>query len=236
MNILIPTPPCKDNFKLISPGLVGPVGDVNMATRMRTSNADMFPVMFSKSAANLPRMGTDIQDGDTLAQVNGGGYPATCLAYKWNVKQSTKTDVGDRWQDMRQNSRYVEPVVVGSNQYDFKNLVAQVEQAKVTGNQFLPLPNGYALGELSETPRGGLVPSIVLSTASEGQDQQQRDKFGQLLAPLLMAPPTRAGDSAVKPPIRTAPETIQLKSPPVSRRPSLLSPSPTSSRGTNMSA
>lgn len=235
-NILIPTPPCRDNFKLISPGLVGPIGDVNMATRMRTSNAAMFPVMFSKDAARLPRLGSDIQDGDTLAQVNGGGYPATALAYKWNVKQSTKTDVGERWQDLRQNARYVEPIVVGQNQYDFKNLVAQVEQAKVTGDQFLPLPNGYAIGELAGTPRGGLIPSIVASGGGEMMGEPQRDKLGRMLAPLLMAPPiVTGGDNTVKPaitPPAAQPSAVKPSASP--RVPSLLTGSPTSSRRSSM--
>jgi hypothetical protein len=235
-HIVVPQPPCVDNFKILSPGLVGSIGDVNMATRMRTSNAAMFPVMFSKDAARLPRLGSELQDGDTLAQVNGGGYPATTLAYKWNVKQSTKTDVGDRWQDLRQNDRYVEPIVVGQNQYDFKNIVAQIEKAKVSGNQFLPLPNGY--GELTGNPRGGLLPSIV---ATEGIDSvtegPQRDKFGRILAPLSFGSSGMvSNDSAFKPVLEPLYPTEPLKTPMGSRRPSLMASSPSSSWRTSLSS
>lgn len=242
MNDIVVRTRVQDNYQITSPGLVGSVGDVNMATRMRTSNAAMFPVMFKNGGRQESRLGSDLTDGDTMDQVNGGGLPARMID-RWTnpALNNTKVDVGDRWQDLRQNSRYVEPIVVGQNQYDFKNLVAQVEQAKVTGNRFLPLPGGYE--GTNVMTRGGLFPSVVSSEAGAGMTEPQRDKLGRLLAPLLMAPSTEIGTStgSVKPTLtpmmEAAPMGIQggsrrgslvsnpFKSPISAKRPSLLSSS-----------
>lgn len=184
-NIVIKAPACQDNFKVLSPGLVGSVGDVNMATRFRTSCAALFPVKFD-NLNGLPLKGSSLQDGDTIAQFNGGGYPATVDHFK--LLQTT--DVGDRWQDKRQNDRYVEPIVAGQNQYDFKNIVAQVNQAKVTGNRFLPMPNGYQ--PTDELTRGGLFPTVVAQAGAgvgSGIDVAQ-DIFGRMFARELKAPTT----------------------------------------------
>jgi len=220
-----------------------------MATRMRTSNAAMFPVMFQNGGRQESRLGTDISDGDAIDQVNGGGLPARSID-RWTnpALNNTMADLGDRWQDLRQSSRYVEPIVVGQNQYDFKNLVAQVEQAKLTGNRFLPLPGGYE-GTNVQT-RGGLFPSVVSSEAGAGMTEPQRDKLGRILAPLLMAPATNsstvAGTVKPAPPPALEPEPMSVdssrrggvvsnpfKTPtastPSSRRPSLLSSSTSSS-------
>lgn len=209
-DILIQKPTCTDNFKVISPGLVGSVGDVNMATRMRTSNAAMFPVMFDVTAARLEKMGSDLQDGDSLTQVNGGGYPASVRDSRWNVKQSRKDDVGDRWQDLRQNDRLVEPIVIGQTQFDFKSMVAQVEQGLATGDRFLPLPGGYEANAV--LTRGGLFPSVVQQENIMEQQQQPRDKLGNTLSSLLMAPKPIIQDSTIKQPTpmaTPAPTTVK---------------------------
>lgn len=182
-NIIVPAKPAKDNFKIISPGLVGAVGDVNMATRYRTSCAAMFPVKF-RNLNQLKFKGSRLQDGDTLHQVNGGGYPASVQPFK--LMQTT--DVGDRWQDKRQNDRYVEPIVAGQNQYDFKNMVAQVEQARVTGNAFLPVPGGYKPSD--DLTRGGIFPTVVAQAGAgvgSGIDVSQ-DLFGRLFARIPTGP------------------------------------------------
>jgi hypothetical protein len=186
--ITIARSPCTDNFKIISPGVVGSVGDVNMATRMRTSNAALFPVMFGNGSSNEPRMGSDITDGDTLNQVNGGGYPATVDAYKWNYGGRGKTDVGYKFQDLRQNSRYVEPVVVGNNHYDFINATAIVHRQM--GKQFTPLPGGYSTSANMLT-RGGLFPAIVQTTDPHAiPDEPVRDKFGRIITSAMASSTT----------------------------------------------
>ena len=150
--ILIERSPCKDNFKQISPGMVSSVGDVLMAPRFRTSNAAMFPVMFdARFTTDEGRLGSYLADG------YGPNLPATAMVSKWNIKQSTKTDVGNRWQDIRQGDNLVEPIVVGQNRYDFKNASAAVQRATTTGDKFLPLPGEYTQ-EVGLLPRGGLVP------------------------------------------------------------------------------
>ena len=191
MNVVIPQPPCRDNFKVISPGIVGEIGDVNMPTRIRTSNAAMFPVRFEGDPTSILAYGSVVQDGDTRDQINGGGLPARLNAYKWNVKQSTKTDVGDRWQDLRPNSRYVEPNLIGANQYDFKNTVAQIYSAKVNGDRFLPV-QGVAIGygATDMLTRGGTFPSVVAGAGGAGPPTVSQDKFGRFFATLPMAPST----------------------------------------------
>ena len=172
-DILIERSPCTDNFTRISPGMVASVGDVLMAPRFRTSNAAMFPVMFdARFTADEGRLGSYMADGF------GPNLPATTMTAKWNVKQSTKTDVGDRWQDVRQGDNLVEPIVVGQNRYDFKNASAAVQRATTTGDKFLPLPGEYTQ-EVGLLPRGGLTPQR--SSLGGGLAPKYGDELGGVI-------------------------------------------------------
>jgi hypothetical protein len=150
-------PPEITNFQRISPGAVGGVGDVNMLPRLRTSCAAMLPVRFDPTAlVQEPIAGSNVQDGQVKSYDSNGG-PARLYDTVWSGRRKRKA-VGARFQDLRAPDKAIEPIVVGSNQYSYKNMVATVVNARATGNKFLPLPGEYIATELT---RGGLFPRIT---------------------------------------------------------------------------
>lgn len=106
--------------------------------------------------------GSNVQDG-RAASFMSGGYNAQTEATSFMRTPSDKTVVGWRHQDIVPVDRSRETKNVGVPQYSYKSKVASVLRAKVTGDLFLPSPNGYALAK-GEIPRGGAYPSKIVQT------------------------------------------------------------------------
>lgn len=145
------------NTMVISPGLVGSVGDVLGSVRLRQSAPDM-PMRYDAtfSGPNESLVGNNVQDGYSYSYSSGGG-PARTLDSNWE-NRSFKTNHGWVYQDLRAPDKTLTPIMGSTGRYDWYNRVANIYQSKVTGDMFLPLPNGY---QPSGIPRGGQVPRVI---------------------------------------------------------------------------
>lgn len=145
------------NTMVVSPGLVGSVGDALGAVRLRQSAPDM-ALRYQKafSGPNEVRLGSNVQDGYSYSYGSCGG-PARTLDSKLE-RSSFKTCIGWIHQDLRAPDKSLGERVGSTGRYDWYNRVANTYEAKRTGDMFLPLPGPY--GPTSMT-RGSQVPRIV---------------------------------------------------------------------------
>lgn len=146
------------NTAILSPGVVGSVGDVLGSVRFKQSAPDMklrYDQVFS--GKNEPRSGSNVQDGYSYSYSSGGG-PARTLDSNWTNKKF-KTNHGWIYQDLRAPDKTLTEIMGSTGRYDWYNRVANIYQAKVTGDLFLPLPGGYQPS--GGVPRGGQVPRII---------------------------------------------------------------------------
>lgn len=143
----------------IQPGAVGSVGDVNNQVVFKNSTPDM-PIRYDPvfSGKNEVRTGSNITDGMQVGY-DGGGGAARVEDTNWGMRRDFQTGYGYMYQDLRPSDRTDEPILEDLPQYGWKNQVATIYNAYSTGDKFLPLPGGYALG--GSTARGGAYPRIV---------------------------------------------------------------------------
>lgn len=138
----------------ISPGMVGPVGDTLSGVRLRQSTPDM-PMRYDMSYGD--RMGSNVQDGYD-SSFTSKGRQARVNEQGRLINRGFKHAHGVVFQDIRPTARDMTPIVGSLGRMDWKNEMARSYQAKVMGEQFLPLPGGYSGTGL---PRGALVPRTL---------------------------------------------------------------------------
>ncbi len=137
--------------RVISPGPVASVGDVNMTCKLKHSTPDSeirFAPMFQEGKSK--RFGNNVQDGDV------GGKQARTYEDNWASDRGFNNQVGWFYQDLRVPDKRYEPVNNGIPMYSWYNKVATMYDARRTGELFLPLPGEYQLAP-GEIPRGGQV-------------------------------------------------------------------------------
>jgi hypothetical protein len=175
------------NTAIISPGLVGPVGDVLGSVRLRQSAPDM-KLRYEKafSGKNESKLGSNVQDGFSYSYTSGGG-PAATVDSNW-VNKKFKTNHGWIYQDLRAPDKTLQPVMGSTGRYDWLNRVANVYEAKRTGDMFLPLPGEY---QPTGVPRGGQVPRIIAVDVPTIPDLQgpdvESEKPKEIATPSQMA-------------------------------------------------
>lgn len=148
----------------IRPGPVGTVGDVLGQVRFKQSAPDLAPRYDIMSSGQMEKYyGSNVQDG-RVESFASKGYNAKVnrrgLAFR-----GQKTAFGWIKQDIMEVDRTREPIQQEMPQFGWKSQVAKVERAKVTGEQFLPLPNGYGP---TEPTRGSNYPRVVEKSAGVG--------------------------------------------------------------------
>lgn len=145
------------NTYVISPGRVGSVGDVLGSVRLKQSAPDM-AMRYEKSTygKNESRLGSNVQDGFSQSYTSGGG-PSRTLDSRW-TRRSFKTNHGWVHQDLRAPDKLLGERMGSTGRYDWYNRVANIYEAKRTGDMFLPLPGPY--GPKSMT-RGSQAPRII---------------------------------------------------------------------------
>lgn len=144
---------------LISPGVVGSVGDVNIVPRLAQSATDL-PMRFDSQVLKRSSFyGSNVQNGDSKSFDSGGG-PATVVDKRWNGQRDFKISHGWKYQDVRTPDKRYEPLNMGYN------TVPEVIRVRPTGNAFLPAPGPFQLGEA--IPRGGATPDVVATVAETG--------------------------------------------------------------------
>ena len=143
----------------MQPGVVGSVGDTNLMIRLKHSAPDL-PLRWSANTAfsRLPNYGSNVQNGSIPSYFSSSGT-ARLLDTKWNGlfylipgNRHMKTATGWKFQDLRANDLYREPIVTSQGDYTWHNQVGDVYRARHAGERFLPLPNGYGL-QTGQIPR-----------------------------------------------------------------------------------
>lgn len=140
---------------VMSPGVVGSVGDVVVTPFLKTSNPDL-PRRVDKTFAGdraVP-LGSNVQDGGDPSY-STDGYCARTYDSSWGGNRSFKFQTGWLIQDVRTPDKMVEPFVSQLGDYSWRNKIAKVTDSFKTGSYFANLP-----GELSSRgiPRGGQMP------------------------------------------------------------------------------
>jgi hypothetical protein len=137
----------------IRPGVVGSVGDVLSGERVKQSSPD-FPVMIVGGGSIW---GSNVQDGDVKGWshkgVGGGTVVGETRKMSWNNNYV--------WQDIRKPDVLHQPSLASIPQYSWDNKLAQVYNAKRTGNMFLPVPGNYELPP-GQVPRGNVVRVVAI--------------------------------------------------------------------------
>lgn len=154
--------------RIISPGVVGSVGDVLGSVRLRQSTPGM-ATRYDKAfyGKNEVRVGSNVQDGYSYSYNSGGGPSRTLDS---NLERSSfKTTHGWIHQDLRAPDKSLGERMGSTGRYDWYNRVANVYEAKRTGDMFLPLPGPY--GPQSMT-RGSQIPRIVAQDVPTAQQLQ----------------------------------------------------------------
>lgn len=158
----------KDNWfnNYISPGSVGSVGDCLAQVRVKRSYPDApFGWDTTFSDYRESRCGSGVQDGQSSSPISGG-MGAITFDTSWVGRQSHKTNLGWIHQDVSTPDKLVTPVDLPSPSYSWRNRVANVYNAKITGRNFLPLPGGFA-PDPDSIPRSGLEPVITSIVGTE---------------------------------------------------------------------
>lgn len=128
----------RDNWlnNYISPGIVGSVGDCLAQVRVKRSYPDA-PFAWDSTFSNYreSRCGSGVQNGQSASLLSGGMGPVT-VDTSWVGRQSHKTSLGWIHQDVSNPDKLVTPIDLPAPSYSWRNRVAQVYKAKITGNFF----------------------------------------------------------------------------------------------------
>lgn len=169
----------------IQPGLVGPVGDVNVQPRLRNSANDLpirFDPYFSHKASCS--LGSGVQNGTSRSYMTNGIGPYTIDSNYTNRKRKVRN--GWIMQDLRAPDTAHEPVTPGIPQISWNNKIATTYNAFRTGDKFLP--SGPYAPHPAEVPRGGQVPRIVDDEAQE-LNSHIATLFGNITRPIVFGAP-----------------------------------------------
>lgn len=149
----------------IRPGPVGSVGDVNLQVKLKKS-ANYLPDRYQKefSGKNEVWSGSNVSDGQWTGYTSGGRGALT-TSKPLGYRSGFKTPVGYMFENVVPTDRSEMAKMVPLGQYSWEQEKARIYKAKVTGEQFLPLPMGY---EKALLPRGSQFPVIVAESTGTG--------------------------------------------------------------------
>lgn len=143
---------------VMSPGVVGSVGDVLVTPFLKTSTIDLpRRVQASFAGANATHSGANISDGDLKAYTSHG-LVARTYDSSWGGNRDFRDQKGWVFQDYRAPDKMVEPYVSSLGDYSWRNKVAKVESSFTTGSKFSKLPGNFSSKGI---PRGGAIPRIT---------------------------------------------------------------------------
>lgn len=155
-----------NNMENARPGMVGSVGDAMITGQLATSMPDL-PIRWDPVFA-------DRSDNGSLLTPQPYVFDSA-----WNMGRHEQTAYGLIQQDLRAPDKLHEPTLGVVPQYQWRNKLATVYEAKRTGAKFLPLPGGYQVAP-GEMVRGG---QVVRTTDIEGiysvvENQQDSPSVG----------------------------------------------------------
>lgn len=134
----------------ISPGPVAPVGDVLVNEKLKKScpEADL---RFTYKDKFLKRRGAGVQDG-TWYNAHNHGLAAKCNRQSFYDQPLSVQQVGFISQELRLGDLKSDTRLLGAPQFGWKSQKATILNARVTGEQFLPAPQGYMPQGISRGP------------------------------------------------------------------------------------
>lgn len=151
------------NNHYISPGPVGPIGDV--LPNVRYQNSESLPMRFKYRGNQLSRLGQNVCDGDWYSESTGGlATPALVDDF---YSHSTRQQLQSRWDTQaafRDSQEVGNPDVRIVNRGDESWRIANIQarNSLATGRLFTPLPGGYPPRGI---PRGvGPQSSFIVGT------------------------------------------------------------------------
>jgi len=150
----------------IRPGPVGTVGDVNVQVMLKKSSPDM-PNRFDPtfSGKNAAWSGSNVSDGSWYGWTSGGRGAVVISKALPNNQTGGKIGVGWRMQNIVAADRSRETKVTPLGRYGWDTTVGSILKAKVSGDLFLPLPEGY---KMYGPPRGTQYPRIIETSIGTG--------------------------------------------------------------------
>jgi len=160
MNPIVGVVPPQNRWadSIMSPGIVGSVGDTLVTPFLKTSTIDLprrvQGVFAGKKAEPL---GSNISDGDIKA-FSSGGMVARTYDSRWGGNRSFRDVKGWVIQDLRVPDKMVQPFVSSLGDYSWQNKIARVQGAFQTGSGFAKLPGEYSSNGV---PRGGAIPRMT---------------------------------------------------------------------------
>ena len=149
-----------------SAGKIGSVGDAHIFPRLAQSAPDL-PINMDQIFSGRDDIGSTVTPQPYTYDSN------------WNMGRGEQTAYGLMQQDLRAPDKLHEPTLGSIPQYQWRNKLATVYEAKRTGDKFLPLPGTYAVAP-GEMVRGG---QVVRTTDIEGlysvvENQQESPSVG----------------------------------------------------------
>jgi len=165
------------NNNSLRPGSQGSVGDVLTQQRLKQSAPDLAP-RYEKwsSKENSMYYGSNVQNG-TQESFTTTGLAARTVGRKVWRNRGFKNDIGWVHQDIVPVDRTRETKLASNPQFGWKSQQSRIFRAKVSGENFLPLPGGY--GPSGETLRGTQYPLVQArsdGTISYSQRKEQQEK------------------------------------------------------------
>ena len=138
------------NKNYISPGVVGSVGDVVQNIRLKQSAPDLAP-RWEYKKSQLQQKGSGIGDGSVPNNYTGAPSSNTFMTDYYNSPYEEYV-VGTNTQDLRPNDLAATTRELGAPQFGWRSTQAVTAKARVMGEKFLPLPNGYPRSGISRGP------------------------------------------------------------------------------------
>jgi len=133
---------------------VGSIGDVIQMVKLKHSMPDL-PLRYDPTFATA-RVGQNVQDGNSPSYSTHAYGPSVVVSAFDRESNNTKAG-GFTHQDIIPEDKLVIADTIALPSYSWENLKAETYKAQVSGQQFLPLPGGFAPLPGS-VPRGGAVP------------------------------------------------------------------------------
>lgn len=151
----------------IRPGPVGSVGDVNTSVRLKQSAPDLTPRYSKQFSGKIgENSGSNVSDGMWYSYTSGGRVART-IREPFGYRRGFRTGVGWLVEDLRAPASR-EPKLGSIGNFGWQSQVASVKRAKVTGELFLPLPNGYSKESADGITRGSQIPTIIAESQGSG--------------------------------------------------------------------
>lgn len=161
------------NKNSIRPGSQSTVGEVNLQTRLKQSAPDLAPRYAEwTKGQNEVFYGSNVQDGNQESFMSQGLNARTVGRKLWK-NRGFRTAVGWRHEDLVPPDKKVETKLAGNPQFGWKSQQSKIYKAKVSGENFLPLPGGYGPTELT---RGTQYPLVIQRTAGDTSYMKRNER------------------------------------------------------------